>query len=59
MSDETKQLEGLKESYAEKYGFSVTEKYALKDRKGLNKEIVEEISWMKSETEWMSELRMK
>lgn len=42
-----------------KYGFSVPENYAFKARKGLDEEIVREISWMKSEPEWMTEFRLR
>ncbi len=60
MSDDAKQLEGIKDSYAEKYGFHAGEEnYVFKARKGLNREIVTEISWMKGEPEWMLELRLK
>lgn len=50
------QLEGLGEY---KYGFSDPEHYVFKSRKGLSREIVEEISWMKSEPEWMRRFRLK
>ena len=59
MSEENAQLEGLKEGYAEKYGFSVPENYVFKARKGLDEEIVREISWMKNEPEWMLEWRLR
>jgi Fe-S cluster assembly protein SufB len=59
MSDDAQQLEGLKESYAEKYGFSVAENYVFKARKGLNEEVVREISWLKKEPEWMLDYRLK
>ncbi len=59
MSDDAKHLEGLKESYTEKYGFNVPENYVFRARKGLNREVVEEISWMKSEPDWMREYRLK
>lgn len=59
MSDDAKQLEGLKESYAEKYGFNVPEHYVFKAKKGLSEEIVREISWMKKEPEWMLDYRLK
>jgi Fe-S cluster assembly protein SufB len=42
-----------------KYGFSVPENYAFKARKGLNEEVVREISWMKGEPEWMLEFRLR
>ncbi|MBN1890630.1 MAG: Fe-S cluster assembly protein SufB, partial [Thermoflexales bacterium] len=50
------QLDGLGEY---KYGFSDPEKYVFKSRKGLSREIVEEISWMKSEPDWMRQFRLK
>jgi Fe-S cluster assembly protein SufB len=59
MSDEAKQLEGLKSDYADKYGFHVPENYVFKARKGLNREVVEEISWLKQEPEWMRDFRLK
>lgn len=41
-----------------KYGFRDPEKYIFKARKGLNREIVEEISWIKQEPEWMRKFRL-
>jgi Fe-S cluster assembly protein SufB len=45
--------------YAEKYGFHVPEKYVFKARPGLSREIVEEISWMKQEPDWMRQFRLR
>ncbi len=45
--------------YEEKYGFYDAEKYVFKARKGLDRDIVEEISWMKGEPEWMRQLRLR
>ncbi len=45
--------------YTEKYGFYDPEKYVFKAKKGLNREVVEEISWMKSEPEWMRDFRLR
>jgi Fe-S cluster assembly protein SufB len=45
--------------YADKYGFHDPEKYVFKAKPGLSKEIVEEISWMKAEPEWMREQRLR
>lgn len=45
--------------YKEKYGFYDPEKYVFKAKKGLNREIVEEISWMKNEPEWMRAYRLR
>ena len=45
--------------YKEKYGFFDAEKYVFKAKKGLNREVVEEISWMKNEPEWMRKYRLR
>jgi Fe-S cluster assembly protein SufB len=43
-----------------KYGFhDSTDFYAFKSRKGLDAEIVSQISGMKNEPEWMLEFRLK
>jgi Fe-S cluster assembly protein SufB len=42
-----------------KYGFRDRENYVFKSRKGLDHEIVDEISWMKGEPDWMRALRHK
>jgi Fe-S cluster assembly protein SufB len=42
-----------------RYGFRDDENYVFKSRKGLNHEIVDEISWMKGEPDWMRALRHK
>ena len=42
-----------------KWGFSKPENYVFKARKGLSHEIVEEISQMKSEPQWMRDFRHK
>jgi Fe-S cluster assembly protein SufB len=42
-----------------KYGFSDPEDYHFKSRKGLDKEIVTDISRMKGEPEWMLNFRLK
>jgi Fe-S cluster assembly protein SufB len=42
-----------------KYGFSDPENYHFKSRKGLDEEIVKQISEMKKEPEWMTEFRLK
>jgi len=47
------------EDYREKYGFFDPEKFVFKAKRGLSKEIVEEISWMKQEPEWMTKLRVR
>jgi Fe-S cluster assembly protein SufB len=55
MSDE-KLLEGIGEY---QYGFKDPETYVFKSSKGLNREIVEQISAMKGEPEWMLQFRLK
>jgi Fe-S cluster assembly protein SufB len=42
-----------------KYGFRDEENYVFKSRRGLDHEIVEEISWMKGEPDWMRAARHK
>ena len=44
-------------TYQEKYGFFDKENYAFRSKKGLNHEVVEEISWMKNEPDWMRDFR--
>jgi Fe-S cluster assembly protein SufB len=41
-----------------KYGFSDPENYVFKSRKGLDEDVIKEISWMKSEPEWMTKFRL-
>jgi len=41
------------------YGFSDPEDYAFKSQRGLNARVVEEISRMKGEPDWMRDLRLK
>jgi Fe-S cluster assembly protein SufB len=48
----------LREGYAEKYGFHDTEQHVFKSRKGLDRDIVMEISKLKGEPEWMLEYRL-
>jgi Fe-S cluster assembly protein SufB len=47
------------DDYREKYGFYDPEKYVFKAKRGLNEEVVKEISWMKNEPEWMLKLRLR
>lgn len=49
-------LEGIGEY---KYGFSDPETYVFKSRKGLDREIVQQISYMKGEPDWMLNFRLK
>jgi Fe-S cluster assembly protein SufB len=56
MSSDAKILEGIGEY---KYGFRDPATYVFKTRKGLDREVVEQISAMKEEPEWMLEFRLK
>jgi Fe-S cluster assembly protein SufB len=56
--DESK-LKDVRGSYDEKYGFHMAENYNFKSQKGLNADIVRQISAMKSEPAWMTEYRLK
>jgi Fe-S cluster assembly protein SufB len=56
MSSDAAILEGVGEY---KYGFSDPETYVFKSRKGLDRGIVEQISAMKGEPQWMLEFRLR
>ena len=56
MSSDTKMLEGIGDY---KYGFRDPSEYVFKTPKGLDREIVEQISTMKGEPEWMLEFRLR
>ena len=58
MSD-AEQLKGLREAYDEQYGFSDPEAPVFKARKGLDAEVVGQISEMKGEPQWMRDYRLK
>ena len=42
-----------------KLGWSDKEDYVYKPTKGLDEKLIQEISWMKSEPEWMRDFRLK
>jgi len=56
MSSDATILEGVGDY---KYGFSDPDSYVFKSRKGLDSEIVEQISEKKGEPAWMLEFRLK
>jgi Fe-S cluster assembly protein SufB len=56
MTSDAKILEGLGEY---KYGFRDPEQLVFKARKGLDREVVEQISAMKGEPQWMLEFRLR
>ena len=49
-------LEGIGEY---QFGFKDPETYVFKSRKGLDQEVVQQISFMKEEPKWMLDFRMK
>ena len=49
----------LRDGYAEKYGFHDDEQHVFKSRKGLDREIVAQISELKGEPAWMRDYRLK
>ncbi len=49
-------LEGM--THENQYNFRLTEDYAYRSEKGLSKRVVEEISYMKNEPEWMLKFRL-
>lgn len=59
LSEDESALKHVRTSYEEKYGFHFPENYVFKSRKGLDAEIVFQISKMKDEPAWMTDLRLK
>lgn len=56
MSSNSQSLENIGEY---KYGFRDPDTFVFKSRKGLSKEIVEQISYIKGEPQWMLDYRLK
>ncbi|NCP88633.1 Fe-S cluster assembly protein SufB, partial [bacterium] len=56
MSEDAKMLEDIGQY---KYGFHDPENYFFKSGKGLDRAIVEQISAMKGEPQWMLDFRLK
>jgi Fe-S cluster assembly protein SufB len=52
-------VSSINQQYAEKYGFADAEDYVFKAEKGLNEEVIRNMSAMKNEPEWMLEYRLK
>ena len=49
----------VRDNYETKYGFHDQDGYVFKSRKGLDRDIVAEISKMKGEPQWMTDYRLK
>ncbi|MCI0531187.1 MAG: Fe-S cluster assembly protein SufB [candidate division Zixibacteria bacterium] len=52
-------IEEIGKDYNTRYGFKDPERHVFKSKRGLTREVVEEISYMKSEPEWMRNFRLK
>jgi Fe-S cluster assembly scaffold protein SufB len=50
---------GIRDRYTEQYGFHDEEQHVFKARKGLDRQVVVDISTMKGEPAWMLEFRLK
>lgn len=59
MTSDAEQLQGIREAYDEQYGFRDPDTFVFKARKGLDAEIVAQISEIKGEPQWMREQRLK
>ena len=58
MSDKS-ETELLKDIGEYRYGFSDPETYVFKSSRGLSREVVEQISQMKGEPQWMLDFRLR
>ncbi len=59
MSTTPRQDLDFNQDYEEKYGFSMPERKVYDTGRGLTEDVVREISAIKSEPDWMAELRLK
>ena len=50
---------GFRENYETQFGFHDKDQFVFKMRKGIDRSIVEEISKMKGEPQWMTDYRLK
>jgi Fe-S cluster assembly protein SufB len=50
-------LQGM--AHTDQYGFKMAEDYAFRSEKGLNRRVVEQISYHKNEPEWMLKFRLR
>ncbi|MEX2542477.1 MAG: Fe-S cluster assembly protein SufB [Trueperaceae bacterium] len=54
---DTSKLQGME--HEKQYDFQLPEKYFFKSEKGLNKRVIEKISYYKSEPQWMLDFRLR
>lgn len=59
LTAEEESLKDFNSDYTERYGFHDAEDYLYKAPKGINREVVEKISELKNEPQWMREFRLK
>lgn len=59
MEHTTPPISDLGDSYEQRWGWHDPEHVIFKPRKGLDQDLVEEISWLKSEPDWMRAFRLK
>lgn len=59
MSEENAVVATIGSDYTEKYGFRDPENYVFKSERGLTRQVVEQISYMKGEPDWMRERRLQ
>jgi Fe-S cluster assembly protein SufB len=60
LSDDEKALKDVRASYEEAYGFHDDDvQYSFKSQKGLTEEVVRQISAIKGEPQWMTDIRLE
>ncbi|GAB1421778.1 Fe-S cluster assembly protein SufB [Anaerolineales bacterium] len=59
LTSQEKNLKDVRGSYEESYGFHDDIEYRFKSQKGLNADIVRQISALKKEPEWMTKIRLE
>ena len=59
LTDDEQRLRDIRGNYDETYGFHYPDNYTFKSRKGLDEEVVREISALKNEPQWMTDYRVK
>ena len=59
MSGTQQSVTNLGENYQQRWGWNDPQDYVHQPRRGLSKDVVQEISWLKSEPAWMRDFRLK